>query len=973
MQPQCQNRTCQKVRTTSWLCACDTPNVKWEAFCKRCRKPRAVEVAAPAGAEPPAIESLSQRATAALSPNAVEVRDKMERKATAEQLAVGELIARRVAAAAAAAAAAGADPADVTRQRQPGHELIVVKSGAGTGKSSTAKMVALASLTRANVLPLYLAFNKATAIAMIDWNSEIGASALEPRTIDSFARLFLSPSQLSAADHGDSKRYDPDWLARIERWLTRDAGPTVKQAWQSTIQELTPIARETAGGVTIYERVPHKRGEVYCQPLHAVLFAIEAFCKSDAPPDQFDVKAVKCKKFRFLGMKCLVCAPNAVHIATCATAVWAQLLDNRCFGLPGPLHFAGIAKQAQLRVCFADDRTSCATHALERAKVRKGCPILVDESQDLNACNAAFIRAVAGRTSSQLYMFGDVLQAIYGFRGASAAIFAKTATVANVCRELTGSFRFGQAIADVANHVALAKTHCERGGASDSSWRGRGAAAPDLVLRGVASGPSIVMDRDDFERAPTERYTVVARSNMGVVMFVIDAVSSGRIASATAVSIKAGPGALSNVKTVLLFAQGLRGAGVAELASVFGTWERLVEESCEWVQQRSKDAMFEEEDDDTGEVVSATLSCLAKAGLRSPREHDEAREALLIRYSFAVAKLSEAAEHRGGESFFALAMRILNNVRDDRQLDVHVTNTHQAKGLEFETVVVQDDFKAGMAPMSYIDGKYVWQNTPTDEINCLYVAVTRAKQRLVLPKRWRFWVELVRTHPKFAPPVAGANDAAAADAGNSAAADAGVVPANEAQRARSPRAAIEVIDVDASDGDSDVVADDRAPVQASTVRVDAAAPAPIDAATVERELKAQAASAGRDNAAAAVANGVEFWRRVDATYGCCRQACAVCAAGVLLHDELRGGADAKLAMALVLGRARMLDAQRRAAAQAGDQASVVRATRNLEALHAAHWRALNATAAPEPPPAGIPREESWPCVTFSLTPLASLR
>ncbi|XP_048879714.1 F-box DNA helicase 1 isoform X1 [Brienomyrus brachyistius] len=75
------------------------------------------------------------------------------------------------------------------------------------------------------------------------------------------------------------------------------------------------------------------------------------------------------------------------------------------------------------------------------------------------------------------------------------------------------------------------------------------------------------------------------------------------------------------------------------------------------------------------------------------------------------------------------------SVDDPRHADVILGTVHKSKGLEFDTVVVTDDFvKMPCAQHNMQRLGYHLRDVPDDEWNVLYVAVTRAKRRLVLTK-----------------------------------------------------------------------------------------------------------------------------------------------------------------------------------------------------------------------------------------------
>lgn len=76
--------------------------------------------------------------------------------------------------------------------------------------------------------------------------------------------------------------------------------------------------------------------------------------------------------------------------------------------------------------------------------------VLLDEAQDTNPVT----QAIVDHQSARKVYVGDRHQAIYGFRGAANAM---AVIKADADFHLTGSFRFGEAIADVANRILALK------------------------------------------------------------------------------------------------------------------------------------------------------------------------------------------------------------------------------------------------------------------------------------------------------------------------------------------------------------------------------------------------------------------------------------------------------------------------------------------------------------------------------------
>jgi hypothetical protein len=74
---------------------------------------------------------------------------------------------------------------------------------------------------------------------------------------------------------------------------------------------------------------------------------------------------------------------------------------------------------------------------------------------------------------------------------------------------------------------------------------------------------------------------------------------------------------------------------------------------------------------------------------------------------------------------------LLDSCRAD-EADVIVTTTHQAKGMEFHTVRLCDDF----ADLSVFEKNEATFRVSPDDMNLWYVAVTRARQVVVLPPKF---------------------------------------------------------------------------------------------------------------------------------------------------------------------------------------------------------------------------------------------
>ncbi|MCK9250245.1 MAG: UvrD-helicase domain-containing protein [Solirubrobacteraceae bacterium] len=85
--------------------------------------------------------------------------------------------------------------------------------------------------------------------------------------------------------------------------------------------------------------------------------------------------------------------------------------------------------------------------------------VLVDEYQDTNPLQTRIVRALAGERGEDLFLVGDRLQAIYGFRNASTVGFdaaARAARDAGSLLPLDETFRCPRAVIALTNHVGRA-------------------------------------------------------------------------------------------------------------------------------------------------------------------------------------------------------------------------------------------------------------------------------------------------------------------------------------------------------------------------------------------------------------------------------------------------------------------------------------------------------------------------------------
>ncbi|OJY94378.1 MAG: hypothetical protein BGP25_05150 [Lysobacterales bacterium 63-13] len=265
--------------------------------------------------------------------------------------------------------------------------------------------------------------------------------------------------------------------------------------------------------------------------------------------------------------------------------------------------------------------------------------ILLDEAQD----TSELMLDVISRQQAQIVIVGDTYQQIYSWRGAINAMDSVATThTAALCQ----SFRFGQAVADVANAVLANHLNV------------------DARLRGLDSIPSRI------EPVDTPR-VVLARTNSVLIGELVQAVADrpGRY------------GVVGGVDDLIRLVQGAqtlmegRRTPVPDLAE-FAHW---------------------------GEVV------------------DAAKEEAYRHLSVLVSLVSEY----GTVTLIRILESVRGNETDQATCKGLFSTAHKAKGCEFDSVKLADDFR--YPPAQGSDEDTGW--TPEDA-NLLYVAATRAKHVL---------------------------------------------------------------------------------------------------------------------------------------------------------------------------------------------------------------------------------------------------
>lgn len=326
----------------------------------------------------------------------------------------------------------------------------------------------------------------------------------------------------------------------------------------------------------------------------------------------------------------------------------------------------------------------CATKYLQlkRHRFDVDC-MLVDEVQDLSACQTDLF--IETQSQADVFAVGDVAQCLYGWRGADPTRIVDLAkrlgdrNFANI--PLTDSYRFGDGIARLANHVLYIKRNSRQANTWIPYW-----------LRGL--GPATeVMQMSTTPRLEFP-YTAVGRTNAALIREAIQVVTDfpdKRVHST----------AIDKIQTTM--------ATVNKLRHYYG---RNIPFCHYGIRHKTWDEFM-----DYVGVHEINFSC---------------EKSLLEEYS-------------GNPDAFEQATRLISRIKcstTSSAFDVLLITACKAKGLEWPRVKLLDDFCA-LSTYEAIDdeGGMRFRAETMDGLNSWYVAITRARTCILLPAKFRVLFE----------------------------------------------------------------------------------------------------------------------------------------------------------------------------------------------------------------------------------------
>ncbi|KAL7546573.1 hypothetical protein ACHAWF_009905 [Thalassiosira exigua] len=405
-------------------------------------------------------------------------------------------------------------------ERAPAHPMVRVNAAAGTGKTTTLLHLAARSIDLGHEALSYVAFSRACAkdardriLATLDESHHEKVTAT---TIHSCAlRLLDRQSEEDLSEEEEDRRIMND--VAFQNVIRECWGKAIEGHNQTAVEHLRSRAKEdevASGKLAEKERMLFEKSLFYLSKSFVM------FCKSersveeqkDGPrrhyyPVTFEFKeggpAAK------LGFPSSHYSKPSTYsfFADTVAEIWDYVLRQ------GIHTFDTIIKRAQLMML----RIPCTV-------------LLVDESQDLDKCQATWI-AAQKEFGTHIFFVGDSAQCIFQFRQAKSS---NVMMLDCIDTQLTKSWRFGPDIARIANIPLFAKEMSVLTTGEKRTW------IPYRV-EGEGGTTGVEGGRENEEKVTTksllknwQKYkplTLIGRSNAGLMVKAMDLLGLGGLKS----------------------------------------------------------------------------------------------------------------------------------------------------------------------------------------------------------------------------------------------------------------------------------------------------------------------------------------------------------------------------------------------------------------------------------------------------------
>ena len=590
-------------------------------------------------------------------------------------------------------------PDDIPFPRRPSYlngEIIRVTAAAGTGKTKTLEAVAVRLLELGHEKVTYLTFNREQKVdAEERFRKALEERGIEPGKVQ-VRTLHGLAGELLGVQHVTRDRMNEGKLNLLTLQLFGDkideflrTGGVDNAGYKVRRQRAFWIAKTM---VTFLQTRQYENDEKAFDMYYPAKLYYE-----DKGQD---------KGQKRLEDKTLEQAASFYH--DCAKRLWDELrVDPQTRkSRSGEYMHDVIQKQAQL--------DSCAVHDCRA--------ILVDESQDLTECQIAWITSQRGSkkddTRRQVFIVGDMAQTIYSFRGAKSKNLLNNKP--DIDRDLTQSFRFDYPIARVANTILYGKMNSPQ--AKDFRPYTVQVAAhekksSEVFHYGKQVGPAdaVLKLRERCAKREEEKrdrmVTVIAFKNGTLIKTALNLLHK-----------------CPKLQIAVCGDEEKETSGRGKYISVCNHIQAFYDLFKGVTNSLPRGEYFKAFCDPEGDPLAFAADSTQAWNVFCK----EVEERELTEFSMYV-DIIETFQGDTMDKVKELKENVLN--RDPKDCDVLLTTIHSAKGLEWTNVVVLDDLTqlAAFSIKGSTRAQFAWKGWG-DDMNLWYVAVTRAKRRLVVPR-----------------------------------------------------------------------------------------------------------------------------------------------------------------------------------------------------------------------------------------------
>jgi superfamily I DNA/RNA helicase len=415
------------------------------------------------------------------------------------------------------------------RRKGSGGRIVRITASAGSGKTTTLLQLASHAVLKCGHERIcYATFTTAAAkdgkermcraleeATLQAATKTVAPPVIEARTLHSFAYRLLEDHRQMKNNSESNKSSSPPRMwsdKKLKKWIADVCGDEMDRFLTQCYLELQRRANSSGSSSTQENKLQSQKERAFEQVLFFIYKSLVLFTQSsmDIAKFQDDKKAFGRDYY-----PAKIFHKNKGEDYGFLPAVYNQQ-DKISF----------YSDQAAKCWRLIDENDDIRTFDLDMKRVQllklrvPGTILLVDESQDMDACQIDFIvHQQAELHRRHVYVVGDPAQAIYGFRGAKPKFLLQLG-----CNEkmlLTHTFRFGPGVCNIANMILFAKEK------SDQTQYGKLDKKPIYwdpyrAQSGIPDKESIITtDRSILEDWKSGQVALIARTNTMLLLEIL--------------------------------------------------------------------------------------------------------------------------------------------------------------------------------------------------------------------------------------------------------------------------------------------------------------------------------------------------------------------------------------------------------------------------------------------------------------------